>query len=123
MGIVLVVGLGGALGAISRFGINVFLHHMSAPGYWGTLLVNLVGSFLIGLMFVVFENRAPIPEMFRVGIVVGLLGGFTTYSAFSLEMVNMLMSGLYARAGMYVIGTVLACLSATLFGVMVGRSL
>ena len=123
MGLVLVVGLGGALGAISRFGINIFFDHISAPGYWGTLLVNLVGSFLIGLIFVLFENRLPIPEMFRVGIVVGLLGGFTTYSAFSLEIVNMLMSGLYARAGIYMITTVLACLSATLIGVIVARTL
>ena len=122
MEVVLVVGLGGAFGAIFRWWVGILMIYLSAPPFWGTLAVNLVGSFLVGLLLIWFQEKLPISDILRTGILVGLLGGFTTYSAFSMETVNMMMAGLYGRASAYVIVTVVVCLMGTWAGVMLGRS-
>ena len=122
MEVAVVVGLGGAVGAILRWWVGVFMSHLLAPAFFGTLVVNLVGSFIIGLLLIWFQGRLPISDVLRTGIVVGLLGGFTTYSAFSMEVVNMMMAGFYGRASAYVAGTVVLCLLGTWAGVMLGRS-
>ena len=122
MEVVLVVGFGGAVGAILRWWVGVFMNYLLAPAFVGTLVVNLVGSFMIGLLLIWFQGRLPISDVLRTGILVGLLGGFTTYSAFSMEAVNMMMAGLYGRASAYVVVTVVVCLMGTWAGVMLGRS-
>ena len=122
MEVVLVVGLGGAVGAILRWWIGVLMSHLLAPVFLGTLVVNLAGSFLVGVLLIWFQGKLPINDVLRTGIVVGLLGGFTTYSAFSMEAVNMMMAGLYGRASAYVVVTVVVCLMGTWAGVMLGRS-
>ena len=122
MEVTLVVGLGGATGAILRWWVGVFVSHLSAPAFWGTLAVNVIGSFLIGLLLMWFQGKLPISDVLRTGILVGLLGGFTTYSAFSIETINMIMAGFYGRASAYVAITVGACLVGTWTGVMLGRS-
>ena len=121
MEVVLVVGLGGAVGAILRWWVGVLMSHLWAPVFLGTLVVNLAGSFLVGALLVWFQGKLPINDVLRTGIVVGLLGGFTTYSAFSMEAVNMMMAGLYGRASAYVVVTVVVCLMGTWAGVMLGR--
>lgn len=122
MEIALVVGLGGAVGAILRWWVGVLMSHLLAPVFLGTLVVNLVGSFMIGLLLIWFQGRLPFSDVLRTGILVGLLGGFTTYSAFSMETVSMIMAGFYGRAGAYVAVTVALCLVGTWAGVMLGRS-
>ena len=122
MEVVLVVGLGGAVGAILRWWVGVLMSHLLAPVFLGTLVVNLAGSFLVGVLLIWFQGKLPINDVLRTGIVVGLLGGFTTYSAFSMEAVNMMMAGLYGRASAYVVVTVVVCLMGTWAGVMLGRS-
>ena len=122
MEVVLVVGLGGAVGAILRWSVGVLMSHLLAPVFLGTLVVNLAGSFLVGVLLIWFQGKLPINDVLRTGIVVGLLGGFTTYSAFSMEAVNMMMAGFYGRASAYVVVTVAVCLVGTWTGVMLGRS-
>ena len=122
MEVVLVVGLGGAVGAILRWWVGVLMSHLLAPVFLGTLVVNLAGSFLVGVLLIWFQGKLPINDVLRTGIVVGLLGGFTTYSAFSMEVVNMTMAGFYGRASAYVVVTVAVCLMGTWAGVMLGRS-
>ena len=122
MEVVLVVGLGGAVGAILRWWVGVLMSHLLAPVFLGTLVVNLAGSFLVGVLLIWFQGKLPINDVLRTGIVVGLLGGFTTYSAFSMETVNMMMAGFYGRASAYVVVTVAVCLMGTWAGVMLGRS-
>ena len=122
MEVVLVVGLGGAVGAILRWWVGVLMGHLLAPVFLGTLVVNLAGSFLVGVLLIWFQGKLPINDVLRTGIVVGLLGGFTTYSAFSMEAVNMMMAGFYGRASAYVVVTVVVCLMGTWAGVMLGRS-
>ena len=122
MEVVLVVGLGGAVGAILRWWVGVLMSHLLAPVFLGTLVVNLAGSFLVGVLLIWFQGKLPINDVLRTGIVVGLLGGFTTYSAFSMEAVNMMMAGFYGRASAYVVVTVAVCLVGAWTGVMLGRS-
>ena len=116
------VGLGGAAGAILRWKVGVFVSYLLAPAFLATLMVNLVGSFLVGVLLIWFQGKLPINDVLRTGILVGLLGGFTTYSAFSMEAVNMMMAGFYGRASAYVVVTVAVCLMGTWVGVMLGRS-
>ena len=122
MEVALAVGLGGAVGAILRWWVGVFMSHLLAPAFLGTLAVNLAGSFLVGLLVIWFQGKLPISDVLRTGILVGLLGGFTTYSAFSMEAVHMMMAGFYGRASAYVAGTFVLCLMGTWAGVMLGRS-
>ncbi|NNC54438.1 MAG: CrcB family protein, partial [Pseudomonadales bacterium] len=84
------IAAGGALGALMRWLLAAPLNSTGLP--LGTLLVNLLGSFLIGALLVVFADKGG-SEALRAGVVVGLLGGFTTFSAFSLETVQLLERG------------------------------
>ena len=122
MEVAFVVGLGGAVGAVLRWWIGLFMSHFLASASWGTLVVNLIGSFLVGLLLMWFEGKLPVSDVMRTGILVGLLGGFTTYSAFSIETINMIMSGFYGRASAYVAATVAVCLMGTWVGITLGRS-
>ena len=122
MEVAFAVGVGGAVGAILRWWVGVFMSQLSTPAFIGTLVVNLIGSFLVGLLLMWFQGKLPVSDVIRTGILVGLLGGFTTYSAFSMEAVNMMMAGLYGRASAYVVVTVVVCLTGTLAGVMLARS-
>jgi CrcB protein len=122
MEVALAVGLGGATGAILRWQVGMFISHVSAPAFVGTLVVNLVGSFLVGLLLIWFQGKFPISDVLRTGILVGLLGGFTTYSAFSMDALNMVLAGFYGRAGAYVVVMVAVCLVGTWSGIMLGRS-
>ena len=122
MEVAIVVGLGGAIGAILRWLTGVAMSHLLAPAFLGTFVVNLAGSFLAGLLLMWFHGKLPISDVLRTGILVGLLGGFTTYSAFSMETVNLMIAGFYGRASIYVVVMVTVCLAGTWAGVMLGRS-
>lgn len=120
LGASLLVACGGALGALGRYwtGLLVltFWTH-SIP--LATLLVNVVGSLLIGLLATAGWGGAPM----RAFAIVGLLGGFTTFSAYSLETVRLLEMGRMAQALLYCGGSVLLCLLAAAVGVALGRAL
>lgn len=110
----LYVACGGALGAVLRYGATLWIR---AP--LGVLCVNVLGSFLIGLAFVLLtQGRGA-----HAFIVVGTLGGFTTFSSFSLDALRLFEAGQIALAGAYVMGTVVLCLAAVALGVMFGRAL
>ena len=120
---VLVVGIGGAIGAIMRWWTGILFNSVGLASYLSTLSVNFIGSFLIGLVFITLQNKYPSGELIHSGIMIGLLGGFTKYSAFSLEVVNMIASGLLGRALMYIFITLICCLAAAFVGTTVGRAL
>lgn len=115
---VLAVAAGGALGSLARFYIVVGLKQIDQAFPWGTLLVNVAGSFLIGAIWAWFLDRPDTPEWVRVGLMTGVLGGFTTLSSISLETALMLESGTYLLALANVAANVgaglLACLAALL---------
>ena len=90
---VLLVALGGSLGAIARYGVSTAVYRLTDPSFpWGTLAVNLIGSFVIGVLAELFDIVL-IPAGWRLMLAIGFLGAFTTFSTFSLETVNLLRDG------------------------------
>ena len=92
---ILLVAVGGAIGAVARYGIATWLTpdpiRPALP--WGTIAVNLAGCFMIGLLMGSFDARSGVPEPARLFLMIGVLGGFTTFSAFGLETYSLLRSG------------------------------
>ncbi|HEX6587883.1 MAG TPA: CrcB family protein [Longimicrobiales bacterium] len=98
---VLLIGAGGMVGAVLRYGAVTAVQRLAGPGFpWGTLLVNVVGSLILGALLVVTDRMAS-GEAVRRFAAVGVLGAFTTFSAFSAEVVTMLRDGVWLRAGTY----------------------
>jgi CrcB protein len=120
--IYLAVALGGALGALSRFGIGQW---MADSGYAhlhpATFLVNVIGALMIGVLFVGAE-RFTLSEPARLGLSVGFLGAFTTFSAFSLQLLTDIQDGQVLRAVFYASATVFLCLISCLVGMELTRS-
>ena len=112
----LAVALGGAAGSLARFYIVVAMKRLDTVFPWGTLLVNVAGSFLIGAIWAWFLDRPDTPEWVRVGLMTGVMGGYTTLSSVSLETVLLLESGAYWPAAANLAANfglgLLACLAA-----------
>lgn len=116
---VLQVALGGAVGAVARHGVNIGAGRLLGPGFpAGTLAVNVAGSFLMGLLVVVLAGRGNAPAPL---LMTGFLGGFTTFSAFSLDTVTLWQRGQAAVALAYVAASVGLSLAALLAGLAVGH--
>ena len=116
------VALGGAIGATARYLTNVGAMRLVGPGFpWGTAVVNVVGSFLMGVLVVVLMER--FGNRLAPFLMTGLLGGFTTFSAFSLDAVTLWERGQGAIAGLYVIGSVMFSILALVAGLAFARSL
>ncbi len=116
------VALGGAIGAALRYLTNVSALRLLGPGFpYATLLVNVVGSFLMGLLFVMLMDKGG----GRLGpfVLTGVLGGFTTFSAFSLETLMLVENGQGALAAVYVIASVGLSLTAIVAGLALGRGI
>ena len=119
----LALALGGALGAVSRFGIGQLLTTSGvAHLHVATFSVNVVGAFFMGFLVVAFE-RLEAPEALRMGLTVGFLGAFTTFSAFSLELLSDIQEGYLVRAALYATLSVLICLISCMLGFSFARSI
>jgi CrcB protein len=117
----LLVFVGGGLGAAARHGINRAGLALLGPGFpWWTLGVNVLGSFLIGLLAGLFEVMGT-GQNARLFLTTGFLGGFTTFSAFSLDALTLWERGAMLQAGLYVAGSVIASLIAVIAGLMISR--
>jgi CrcB protein len=116
--------LGSAVGGGARYLVSGWTLRVLGPAFpYGTLAVNLIGSFLLaGLMFAGVEAVA-MPANLRIALTTGVLGGFTTYSTFSYETMNLLQEGAWAHAILNVIITVVGCLVASLLGWIAARAL
>jgi len=118
------VALGGAFGASARYGIAALMLRLMGPGFpWGTLTVNVVGSLAMGLLVEGLALKFSISPEMRVLIVTGFLGGFTTFSAFSLDTANMIERHAYAPAAAYVLASVVLSVGAFFAGLMIGRAI
>lgn len=121
---VLAIAAGGAIGSVLRYVVSTGVYSVAGRSFpYGTLAVNVVGSLLMGLLFVVFIDRLSVPEIWRMALFVGLLGAFTTFSTFSIETLNLLQSGDYSRALVNILLSVFLCIGATWVGLRVGRLL
>lgn len=119
------IALGGAFGAVIRFLMSSGLYQWLGRGFpYGTLAVNLVGSFLMGLLTeALILERIAIAVEYRAAILVGFIGAFTTFSTFSLETIYLLEQGNLSKAGLNILISVLACLVAVWIGLLFGRVL
>ena len=114
------VAIGGAIGAALRFLVGVGLLRMYSPGFpISILLLNVLGSFLMGFFIVTFIQRGG--EMLNPFFVTGLLGGFTTFSAFSLEAVNLFEQGAVSQSIAYIFMSVVFSIAGLIFGSMLAR--
>ena len=108
------IALGGALGSVLRYLLgNAVQSYLDRPFPFGTLLVNVLGSLIIGLLYVALVERLMAGTSARAFWIVGVLGGFTTFSAFSLETFALLSQAAYGRALAYITLSVLVCIAAT----------
>ena len=118
----LVIGTGGALGAMLRFFADTRISALTGSGFpWGTLLINISGSFFLGVLVVILSARGPVVDLLRSGLCIGLLGGFTTFSAFSIETLTLLEAEQWQRALVNIVSSVLLCLLGAAAGVAAAR--
>jgi len=109
----LAVGLGGAIGAIGRYWLSGLLNSRFDKLPLGTLSCNVIGSLLMGIMFVVIVEQTKLPAEFRHLKMVGFLGAFTTFSSFSLETVTLFQEGHIIQAFSYILLSVVLCIAVT----------
>lgn len=120
----LAIAVGGAGGALARWLVSTGVHRWLGREFpWGTLAVNVAGSFAMGLLAVLLVERLAVGPAWRAGILVGFLGAFTTFSTFALETIELAGEGMGVRAAMNVVASVSACVLAALLGVQVARHL
>ncbi len=116
------VALGGALGSVARYGMTAAIGRFMGAGFpWGTLAVNVLGSFIMGILVEIFVKELPIIQELRAFLAVGVLGGFTTFSAFSLDAVTLIERGEINAAAVYVLASVVLSVSALFLGLWLMR--
>lgn len=121
---VMAVAIGGALGSVLRYGLSNWVHSFVGRGFpYGTLAVNVLGCLAMGILFVLLVERMADSAMWRAGLLVGVLGGFTTFSAFSIETFNLIEQGALAKAAGNMAASLILCIGATWLGVILARQL
>jgi CrcB protein len=124
MPVIVGVALGGAIGAAARWLLDRFLEqHTESVFPWSTFTINVTGCFLIGVVIETLVDRHHLPAWIRVGLVVGVLGGYTTFSTFAQEGFSLLESSDIGVALVYAMGSVGAGVLAVYGGTMLGRAL
>ena len=121
----LLVFLGSGIGGAARYGVNVWSLKAFGPGFpAGTLIVNVAGGLAMGLIagWLAFRASVPWSQDLRVFLTTGILGGFTTFSAFSLDAVTLIERGDYGAAALYVVLSVVLSIAAVAVGLAVIRS-
>jgi len=114
---ILLVGLGGFVGSVLRYGTGRLAQRLfDTPLPWGTFAVNILGSFIIGIVLALFEKNMIIDNNLKLLIAVGFCGGFTTFSSFAFENLTALQSGQFLTAALYTAGSLLFGLLAVYVG-------
>jgi CrcB protein len=120
---VFAIAAGGALGAIFRFWVSNGIYALLGRNFpYGTLAVNVLGSLLMGFLYVMLVDKLALGPQWRAALLIGLLGAFTTFSTFSMETLNLVEAGEVVKALLNILLSVSLCLAATWFGVLAGRS-
>ncbi len=118
---ILAIGTGGFLGAVGRYWISGLAQRLGDRFPYGTLSVNLLGSFILGLFATLFLEKMIVNQEVRLFLLVGLLGAFTTYSTFSWETLNLVRSGEWMFAGLNILANVVGTLIAVWAGVSIAK--
>lgn len=120
----LAIGIGGAIGSLLRFWMSTWVHSFVGRGFpYGTLTVNVLGCLVMGVLFVLFTERFSDSTVLRAGILIGVIGGFTTFSSFSIETFNLIEQGAHLKALANAAGSLVLCIGATWVGVIIGRQI
>ncbi len=118
------VGLGGFLGANARYALGTWIVQRAGPAFpWHTLLINVTGSLAIGVILVLLTERLVADPAWRLFLVVGFLGGYTTFSSYTFEALALAETGQWLGALWYVLGSNLVGLAATYAGMVLARAL
>ena len=121
---ILLVGAGGFFGAISRYVLDGWVSELTGGAFpWGTFLINVTGSFVLGLLFALTVERAILPAAIRPPVLVGFIGAYTTFSTLTLESWRLVEDGSYGLAIANIGGSMVLGMIAVLAGLTVGRAL
>ena len=119
----LLVAFGGGIGAVVRYGIGLLILGRFGTSFpFHTLFINLTGSLAIGLLLVLFVERLHLDPAWRLLVIVGFLGGYTTFSSYTFEALALIEAGQPLASVLYVLGSNLLGLAATLLGMALARS-
>lgn len=119
---ILAVALGGAIGSVARYGVNIGTAHIWGIDYpWGTIIVNIVGSFLMGILIAKFAQMDHQSNVFKSFLATGVLGGFTTFSAFSLDFVTLWERAEFLQALVYLFISIMVSIGALFVGLWIIR--
>ncbi len=120
----LAIAFGGAAGAVSRYWLSTTVERFNGTTFpLGTFFVNIVGSFLIGVFFIILAEKLHLVDQWRPIIIIGFLGAMTTFSTFSLDALLLFQQGHYNSAFFYILGSVILSLLAAFFGMQITRIL
>lgn len=118
------IASGGAVGALFRFWVSSGIYSLLGRGFpYGTLVVNVLDSLVMGFLYVLLLERTTVSPEMRGALLIGFLGAFTTFSTFSIETLNLLEQAELLKAGLNILVSVIACVLACWFGLVVGRQL
>jgi CrcB protein len=121
---VIAIAVGGAFGSVLRYGLSTWVYALAGRGFpYGTLVVNVFGCLVMGVLFVLLVERMGASVVWRAGLLIGVLGGFTTFSTFSIETFNLIEQGAMAKAAGNMAASLVLCVGATWLGVILARQL
>jgi CrcB protein len=121
---IVLVGLGGFAGAVSRYLVDGFVSDRTGGGFpWGTLVINATGTFVLGLLFAMTTERAILPAEIRAPLMIGYLGAYTTFSTYLLESWRLVEDGAWALALANLGGSIAIGLVAVAAGMIIGRAI
>ncbi len=121
---VLAIAAGGAIGSLLRYWVSSGTHAVLGRGFpYGTLTVNILGSLLMGFLYIWLLDRVAAGPVLRAFLLIGVLGGFTTFSSFSIESLNLIEAGQMLKALINVLLSVTVCIAAAGLGVLIARQL
>lgn len=117
------IGIAGAAGALARYAVDGLVANRTGGGFpWGTLAVNVTGSFLLGALFVLLAERLMVAPWIRSSLLIGFIGAYTTFSTLSLETFRLFEDGAHLLALANGLGSLIAGLLAVYGGIVVGRA-